>query len=810
MLPKNIPTVLGTSIKTKLAASFAAFALLLVVTGGAGVWFTSNVSQRAATIGEELGPLGVAALQIKLHGVQANLALEEILSGESVETAIVIWDHLEKIRWFARAVVSGGSNGEFVVRPAKSDAIKAKMTEIQGTVDQLSQAFRAKLDVHEAASRRGTENEKQFNKSGDALLYSIDQLSMALFNVPDASLTAQSRRMGDTKYSVANAYVVLDRLESDIADDEFLKMKRQLLSTKVMLGSLEGTTAATAGRKSSDLLAAFVKETDTRYQSILSFAAQKAKADKELEVAFEDFLSLATKTNLLINAEIAKSLGEARDYRDASLYILLTTLGAGIILAALLATLIGRNISGRVRVLSNQMTALASDDQDTAVSFATDRDEIGQMARALQVFKQTVVDKSKLERQNQVDRENNERKARELEASFQQDLSVMIESASMGDFSQRVETANKSGLSQKIGEGMNRFVGTVDGALKGFIEVISGLARGDLSRRVEGSYSGVFLQLKDDTNTMADKFRAIARRISGSTREVQGATKEIAAGVADLSARTEHQASSLEETSASMEELATTVRQNADNAREVNTLAGAARDAALGGSEIAGKAVAAMQRIEDSSRQISDIVGLIQDIAFQTNLLALNAAVEAARAGDAGKGFAVVANEVRALAQRAGQASKDIKSLISNSNSEVKDGVKLVKQAGVSLADITASVKKVAGLVNEIATATEEQSSGIEQVSRAVSGMDQMTQQNAALVEETNAALHSAQNQVDELRKMVSFFQTGDGDEPVPVPTPQVEPPNQVRQQFQDLARKMAVTRGSAQPAYAHDDWKEF
>ena len=391
-------------------------------------------------------------------------------------------------------------------------------------------------------------------------------------------------------------------------------------------------------------------------------------------------------------------------------------------------------------------------------------------------------------------------------------IAGLVLAAGEGDFTQRLDLTNKQGFLHDLGKGMNDLTETVDRGLSQTVRMMSALASGDLTQRVEGEFKGSFLQLKTDANTMADKIRAIARRISGASREVQGATREIASGVADLSARTEHQASSLEETSASMEELATTVRQNAGNAQDANQLAAAASTSAVAGGEIATRAVAAMGKIEDSSRQIGDIVGLIQEIAFQTNLLALNAAVEAARAGEAGKGFAVVANEVRALAQRASQASKDIKGLIVNSDNQVRQGVTLVKQAGTSLSEIVASVKKVAAFVSEIAAATQEQSSGIEQVSKAVSGMDQMTQQNAALVEETNAALHSAQSQVDELRKVVSFFKTGDEDtaEEQDVPQAIQKSDNPVRQQFQTLARRVAATRGSAAMAPAHNDWKEF
>lgn len=400
----------------------------------------------------------------------------------------------------------------------------------------------------------------------------------------------------------------------------------------------------------------------------------------------------------------------------------------------------------------------------------------------------------------------------------EQQIADLVRAAGVGDFSRRLDLADKKGFLHDLSKGVNELTETVDRGLAQTVRMMSALAKGDLTQRLEGDFKGSFLQLKTDANTMADKFRDIARRISGVSREVHGTTREISNGVADLSARTEHQASSLEETSASMEELATTVRQNAQNAQQANMLAAATSASAADGGEIALQAVTAMGKIEDSSRQIGDIVGLIQDIAFQTNLLALNAAVEAARAGDSGKGFAVVANEVRALAQRAGQASKEIKVLIANSDNEVRQGVTLVNKAGASLTEIVASVKKVAGLVSEIASATEEQSSGIEQVSKAVTGMDQMTQQNAALVEETNAALQSATTQVDELRNVVSFFDTGDDDSNVGGAAPTenrmaktsaaVEIP--VRQQLQKLRRRVSGGQFSVPDGIHHDNWKEF
>ncbi len=239
----------------------------------------------------------------------------------------------------------------------------------------------------------------------------------------------------------------------------------------------------------------------------------------------------------------------------------------------------------------------------------------------------------------------------------------------------------------------------------------------------------------------------------------------------NLSERTEQQASSLEETAAAMEQLAATVRQNAGNARQASQLADSAKAAADGGGGVATQAVAAMGRIEQSSQKISDIIGVIDEIAFQTNLLALNAAVEAARAGESGKGFAVVAAEVRTLAQRSSAASKEIKALIHASSGEVRTGVGLVNEAGRTLEQIVLSVKRVADIVADIAAASGEQAQGLEQVNAAVAHMDQVTQKNAALVEESTASARDLQAQAAELHGLVAFFSTDGARKPKAAPT---------------------------------------
>jgi methyl-accepting chemotaxis protein len=261
---------------------------------------------------------------------------------------------------------------------------------------------------------------------------------------------------------------------------------------------------------------------------------------------------------------------------------------------------------------------------------------------------------------------------------------------------------------------------------------------------------------------MAERVRATVTEIERATREVTNASDEISASTTNLSQRTEEQAASLEETSASMEEIAATVHKNAENAAAVHQAASATHAIAGRGGEIAGKAVKAMARIEESSRKIGDIIGVIDEIARQTNLLALNAAVEAARAGEAGRGFAVVAAEVRSLAQRSSQAAKDIAQLITTSTGQVNDGVQLVDQAGAALTEIIDSVKSVADTVSDIASASREQSVGIEQVNKALTQIDDVTQQNAALVEENAATARVLSDMAKAMREHVAFFKLGE------------------------------------------------
>ncbi|MDP2793933.1 MAG: methyl-accepting chemotaxis protein [Sulfurisoma sp.] len=352
---------------------------------------------------------------------------------------------------------------------------------------------------------------------------------------------------------------------------------------------------------------------------------------------------------------------------------------------------------------------------------------------------------------------------RTTEVRVEQEVETLVQAALAGDFERRLALEGKAGFVKQLSAGLNQLTEVTLRGLSDVAEVLKAVAQGDLTKKVDADYQGLFGQLKDDVNTTVERLREVVGRIKDASEAINVAAREIAAGNQDLSSRTEEQASSLEETAASMEELNATVKQNAENAKQANELAKNSNAVAVKGGEMVKRIVGTMSAIQDSSKKIADIVGVIDSIAFQTNILALNAAVEAARAGEQGRGFAVVATEVRSLAQRSATAAKEIKVLIAESVDRVDSGAKLVAEAGDTMDDVVTSFNLVANLVTEIAGASREQSTGIEQVTQAVGQMDEVTQQNAALVEQAAAAAESLEEQASSLVQAVGMFKLAEG-----------------------------------------------
>jgi methyl-accepting chemotaxis protein len=460
-------------------------------------------------------------------------------------------------------------------------------------------------------------------------------------------------------------------------------------------------------------------------------------------------------------------------------------LGISLVAVILLGLFVAsRGITGPIALLSDRMGTLASGETAREVPGLSRRDEIGSMARAVEVFKDNALKTLTLERQTDEQRK------------------ITEEQRMMNAERERVRAEAMAEATDGLASGLKH------------------LAAGDLTFSLTRPFASDFESLRSDFNMAVEQLRGTLSSVAQATGAIDSGSREISRSADDLSKRTEQQAASLEETAAALDQITTNVASSSKRADEARTIAIQANDSARMSGKVVANAVDAMGKIEQSATQISNIIGVIDDIAFQTNLLALNAGVEAARAGEAGKGFAVVAQEVRELAQRSAQAAKEIKDLIGKSSSEVETGVKLVSDTGGALKAIEHLIVTINQHMDAIATSSREQSVGLSEVNTAVNQMDQVTQQNAAMVEEANAASATLANESERLRDLVAQFQLGEGQYTASLPKQSsVARPSAAGETFAPPARNMTARiaqafsgrrGGNAAPAAKADDWEEF
>nr|WP_295110524.1 methyl-accepting chemotaxis protein [uncultured Caulobacter sp.] len=422
---------------------------------------------------------------------------------------------------------------------------------------------------------------------------------------------------------------------------------------------------------------------------------------------------------------VAKRAEEAKTAQGLAHWSLLIGGGAAVIIAGLMGWLLSSAIGKPVAAMAAAMRRLSAGDNAVEVPAAGRQDEVGQMAQAVAHFKDAAIQKLRVE----------------AEASAHR---AAVETERGANEAEKAEIARSDAVN-----------------IAALTEALDRMAGGDLTHRITIAFSPKAESLKTNFNAAADRMQQALRAINVATGGVNSGADEIAEASDNLSRRTEQQAASLEETAAALDQITATVRRTASGAQDVSALVVQARAGAETSGRIVDQAVSAMSEIENSSAQVNQIIGVIDEIAFQTNLLALNAGVEAARAGEAGRGFAVVAQEVRALAQRSADAAKEIKTLISTSTQQVGAGVDLVAQTGEALRAIVGQVASIDALVKEIAASAQEQSTGLHQVNVAVNQMDQVVQQNAAMVEEATAASHALKGEAGELSVLVGRFQVG-------------------------------------------------
>ncbi|ENN86381.1 Methyl-accepting chemotaxis protein [Rhizobium freirei PRF 81] len=504
-------------------------------------------------------------------------------------------------------------------------------------------------------------------------------------------------------------------------------------------------------------------------------------------------------------AELAKAEAEIAVFHESILWVVLSIMiagiGAGVGLGAYIGTV---HLSRPIRKVTEAIKKVADGHFDIEVPFAGRGDEIGEMAAAVDVFK---------ENGNAVRRMNAEEAAmRARSDELQSSMSLAVSAAAAGDFSRRIDKDYGDANLNRFATNVNELLVSVDVGIGEVRRVIASLAEGDLTQSMKGEFQGAFAELQQNVNATLATLKSTMREVRETTGSINSNTNELRHASDDLSKRTEQQAAALEETSAALDQITSVVQNSTERAREASVMVGEAKEDAARSGTVVRNAIDAMGRIEQASGEISQIIGVIDDIAFQTNLLALNAGVEAARAGEAGKGFAVVAQEVRELAQRSATAAKDIKALIGKSGGEVQVGVKLVQATGEALSTIEARVLKINDHIHSIATAAREQATGLSEVNKAVNQMDEVTQRNAAMVEETSAATHRLAGEADGLVRLVSRFKVDGGNVSAPVPA-RAETHRPTASPARRMIDKVATAFGGSAaraPAAAAQNWEEF
>lgn len=511
-----------------------------------------------------------------------------------------------------------------------------------------------------------------------------------------------------------------------------------------------------------------------------------ANPEKAFEIADKDgtpYLSVAVPVRLaegatwftVVSVPKAVVFANVTSLAITSITIIAIAAGLMVVIGWLLATRMRRRLDTVIIATSE----IARGKTDVDLSQSVHKDEIGEMARSLAVLRDATIAKARLETEAERERAltDAERRERAEEAAER-------------------ERQTRAAV-EALAEGLNR------------------LAEGDMTHRIGTTFAGSLDQLRHDFNASVEKLQAALRSVGENANAIRAGSAEIRAASDDLAKRTEQQAASVEETAAALEEISTTLRDATKRAEDAGTLVEQTRRGAEKSGEVVQRAVDAMSGIEASSREISNIIGVIDEIAFQTNLLALNAGVEAARAGEAGKGFAVVAQEVRELAQRSANAAKEIKALITKSGSQVTMGVALVGETGKSLLEIINQVQEIDQNVTAIVRSSREQSTGLKEISEAVNNIDQATQQNAAMVEEQTAASHSLASEADELNRLIAQFRIGgagmaSGSRPVAASASEHRP---IASAARALGNRLASAFGGGRPAAtnaAAKDWEEF
>lgn len=759
--------------------------ILVVAIGVASLTSLSlfRIGQQGTKIGQGLAPLVDASMEIKLTAAYAHLVMEEIMAGDTAESFDEIEGMLDLAAFYGNAILNGGENEEGRFVASTSPEVRAQIEEVLTKIDDFRAMARERYALLDDEQGVGSGADEEFDALYDDLVGQLAELA------PDSRSPALQKAIGEARFNLAHGHLlVAEILGGDMGEDfteatGSFELARAELDRAVQLfpqseADLRETQAGI------DRLTALA---NTRYDK----ANERMKVMEEAEVAFDATFEAFTNGADAAETLIQEEMEQGWQALQANTRLATTALAsAGLILLISLGLAyrqLNVSFAKRLKDLSQTIAPLLQGNFDVEAPKWRSQDEVGVMRDAVDDMRKAFMQQVELERKAKQESAEADRQKKEAEQAkfaaeadrksaieareaavarakatevFANKFQDIVVSAGQGHFDQRIEVQFDQSDLNDLAEGMNRLMHEVGRGVTETGFVLEGLARGDLSNRVTGEFSGAFDDLKNNVNATAEKMHEIVAAIGASSSQIVGGAQDIATNSDGLASRTSNQAKTVEDIVSSMAQVSGQMTETAQNADQMADQAQSAEDHAMNGNRVLETTVAAIEQVNKSSMEVRKIVSVIDDISFQTNLLALNAGVEAARAGEAGKGFAVVAHEVRQLAQRASQAAQDIGELIDGSARDVEEGVRLVNETGNVLNDVVAAISNLSEATKQIKRAGEEQSHRVESVSRSIGEMDKMTQQNAQVAESGAGASRVLLEEAQRLKALLEFFET--------------------------------------------------
>lgn len=768
----------------KILTAFVSFSVVTLLGSAVILWSTLHVANQGITVGERLAPLVDAAMEIKLSATNAHLRMEEIMAGDPAESIDDVYGMIDEAEFYAKSILNGGTNAEGQVYPTESPKVRETINRILSDISSFREAVSDRYKLLEGRQGAGSAADIEFDGLYDKIKSETDALASRF----PSDLIVQ-RSVGEIKYQLAHGHLLVEEALGGDAGEDFSEAIEAFKNAVVSLEAIRQARPENAEQILALIKSAerFAELAQTRYDTSTTQAHLMENSDVTFDASFTQFVEAADSVEALVQSEMNNGIANVKSSRTLAIQASVAT-GAILLTTIVIAFFwLDRSIGKRLTQLSDVMRKLLAGKLDVEAPAWHSSDEVGILRDSVDQLREALLRRVEFERQAQQEKERAEQQ-RELaedrqvradlaRASAESEREISRRRAAMVDrfatsFGHVVDRAVAGHFDGRINDqfddpdlvalssNTNRLMSEIEKGIQATVDVIASLAKGDLTKEMEGDFIGEFGRLQSNVSDMIKSLRSMVLEISNNGVTLSSSSEELRSTSTSLSRQAEQNAVSVTETFSALSTLTGSIEQVQSDVSTASRDANDARDTAQLSEKIASEAASSMDRIADASKEISRVLELIDEIAFQINLLALNAGVEAARAGDAGRGFSVVASEVRALAQRASDSSREISIVIAQSDAAVSEGVAKVSAARESLDQIAKKTFTISHRFANVLSAISEQAAGIKKIASAIGQIDQNTQRQAASFEEVTTSSGVLANEAVALRKSMMRFQT--------------------------------------------------